>query len=101
MRLVQALLRQAARDFAVGTRSPVARAASPGRNLWGSRVKAWLTERDIAAVQAHLLAIEKLMLRSRRGPGRTLVAASWVLAPLGHEPAAKSRAGRNAGPNHV
>lgn len=95
VRLGRTLLRAAARDFAVGVRSPLARSGGGRRNLWVSRVKAWLTDREIGAVHGHLRAIEKLMLPSRRGPGRTLCAASWVLAPLGVEGKEGSR--RSAG----
>lgn len=84
-RLIRALLRAAARDAAVGLRSPLARPRTPGRNLWGSRMKAWLDDREIAAVDRHLVAIERLMLRSRRGPGKLLVAASWLVAPVSRE----------------
>jgi len=81
-RMARALLRAAARDFEAGLRSPAARTRSPGRNLWASRSKAWLTGDEIASIDRHLEAIERLVLGARRGPRRTLCAVSWVLAPL-------------------
>lgn len=81
-RIARALLRAAARDFDAGLRSPAARTRSPGRNLWASRSKAWLSDDEIASIDRHLASIEEILLGARRGPGRTLCAASWVLAPL-------------------
>jgi predicted transcriptional regulator len=95
-RVVQALLRAAARDFAAGARSPLARVGTATQNLWASRVKAWLTDRDIAAVREHLRAIDTLMLGSRRAPGTTLCAVSWVLAPVAAD--VDRAAGRRATP---
>lgn len=85
LRIARALLRAAERDFARGLGHPAARARPPGRNLWVSRGKGWLTPAEIEAVLAHLEAIDRLVLRARRGAGRTLCAVSSVLAPVGKE----------------
>lgn len=82
VRLGRALLRAAARDFAIGVHSPLARSEGARRNLWMSRAKAWLTDREIGAIYGRLREIEELLLNARRGPGKVLCAASWVLAPL-------------------
>jgi DNA-binding transcriptional ArsR family regulator len=82
VRLGRTLLRAAARDFAVGVHSSLARGDGARRNLWVSRAKAWLTDREIGAIHRRLLEIEELLARARRGPGKVLCAASWVLAPL-------------------
>lgn len=82
VRLGRTLLRAAARDFAVGVQSPLARSDGPRRNLWVSRTQAWLTDREIGAICAQLSKIDELLLNARRGPGKVLYAASWVLAPL-------------------
>lgn len=81
-RIARALLRAAARDFDAGLRSPAARTRSPGRTLWASRSKAWLSDQEVASIDRRLAAIERILLGARRGPARTLFAASWVLAPL-------------------
>jgi len=85
--VTRALLRTAERDLARGARLPVARAAAPRRNLWLSRVKGWLTPREVAAVIAHLEAIDALVLGARRGPGKLLCAVSSAMAPLAAEAA--------------
>lgn len=83
VRLGRTLLRAAARDFAAGVHSPLARGSGARRNLWVSRAKAWLTDGEIGWIHARLLEIEELLLNARRGPGKVLCAASWVLAPVG------------------
>jgi DNA-binding transcriptional ArsR family regulator len=93
VRLGRTLLRAAARDFAMGVHVPRARSEGARRNLWVSRAKAWLTEREIGVIHRRLVEIEELLLNARRGPGKALYAASWVLAPLG---AADERRGTRA-----
>jgi len=91
-RLVGGALRIAERDIGVALASGRAvYRRGPRRNAWCARVKGWLTERELAAVRAHLEAASELLVRGRKRPGAGLHAVAFVLAPL-----APSTRGRRA-----
>jgi DNA-binding transcriptional ArsR family regulator len=82
-RIVQAMTRAAARDFAKGYRSGV-RVSGDARGLWAARFQAWLTEADVREVNRILERLIRVMHRGAPKPGeiRGLHAMTFVLAPM-------------------
>lgn len=79
--VVSGLLRLARRDFKRALGSGLEVVDGPGRNLWGSRGKGWLTEAEVRRINSSLLGITEMLKRARRRPGSGLHAFAFVLAP--------------------
>lgn len=81
--LTRAMLRQAQRDFEGGCERRDAATAGPERELWSLRLEAALTRTELRELNEHLQAIVALLRKPRRTRTGTLVALTWILAPLG------------------
>lgn len=53
----------------------------PHRNLWGGRMKGWLTPEDLVEVNQIIERLLFLMQKQGPGPGRTIHSLGWVLSP--------------------
>jgi predicted transcriptional regulator len=82
--LARIRLRSAARGFVRACRPDVATVEGPKRNLWMTRWKGWLSNREIEEANSHLGRLIEL-LRHRAGPvaaNRKLHEFTFVLAPV-------------------
>jgi predicted transcriptional regulator len=82
--LAKIRLRSAARGFVRACRPDVATVEGPTRNLWVTRWKGWLSNRELEEANAHLARLIEL-LRHRAGPvsaKRKLHEFTFVLAPI-------------------
>jgi predicted transcriptional regulator len=82
--LARIRLRSAARGFVRACRPDVATVEGPTRNLWMTRWKGWLSDREIEEANSHLGRLIEL-LRHRAGPvsaNRKLHEFTFVLAPV-------------------
>lgn len=85
------MLRIAARDFGSALKRSDVATEGPLREVWASRSKGWVDERDLAELN-RLLARALQLLHKPRTPARDkLIALTWVLAPL---PVRPSRRGQ-------
>lgn len=97
LKVSRVILRQAQRDFALGLRQPAAVTRGPLRNLWALRLEGSLGPADVRRINRHLAGILKILRGARTrltapGPARSLMAVSWVLAPVPPHPARRRRA---------
>jgi DNA-binding transcriptional ArsR family regulator len=81
------MLRTAERDFAAAIRDPAVAAEGPLRALWASRMKGWVSEKELAEINALLARIMALLERGKRPDRAMLVSLTWVLAPVAAQPA--------------
>ena len=86
---VGSMLRSAERDFHAGFRSERSVPEGEARNLWASRVRAWLTEEERVEVNQLLARLYEICERPRSDKEEQLCTLTWVLAPL--EPQAARR----------
>lgn len=82
---VASMLRTTERDFARAF-GPEAETEGPQRNLWAGRVRSWLSDEDLVAVNRLLGELEAILGRTKT-PGRDrLHAFTFVLAPIPAQP---------------
>lgn len=82
--LARIRLRSAARGFVRACRPDVATVEGPTRNLWVTRWKGWLSNRELEEANTHLARLIEL-LRHKAGPvsaKRKLHEFTFVLAPV-------------------
>ena len=82
--LARIRLRSAARGFVRACRPELATVEGPNRNLWVTRWKGWLSNRELQEANIHLARLIEL-LRHRAGPvsaKRKLHEFTFVLAPV-------------------
>lgn len=85
-RLLAAALRSAARDFSAGLESGRGVTNGPRRNLWGGRLKGWLSPADQAHVNKLLGELCDLLRSSRPSKGRQRRCPLWKRCfPGGHD----------------
>lgn len=88
--IVAALLRVAERDFRDGFTPALATVGGPARNLWGGRVKAWLSDEELREVNDLLQRLMALFRAGSRSEDRQLCSFAWTLAPLEARPVRRS-----------
>lgn len=87
--IVASMLRVAGRDFRRAMQAGVTISAEP-RRIWGGRLKGWVTNRDLAGINAHIEAIIEILGRRRPGRGARLHVLAWMHAPAAERrPAAR------------
>jgi predicted transcriptional regulator len=82
--LARIRMRSAARGFVRACRPDLATVEGPNRNLWVTRWKGWLSNRELEEANTHLARLIEL-LRHRAGPvsaKRKLHEFTFVLAPV-------------------
>jgi DNA-binding transcriptional ArsR family regulator len=77
--VVEGVLRLARRDF---RRAMRAGARGPLREVWGGRVKGWLTPHQQTRLNQHIERIDALLRSAKRRPGVRPVAFTFVRVPL-------------------
>lgn len=86
------MMRIATRDFAAALKRSDVATEGPEREVWASRSKGWVDQRDLAEIN-RLLSRALELLHKPRSPSRDkLIALAWVLAPL---PVRASRRGQD------
>jgi DNA-binding transcriptional ArsR family regulator len=80
-RVIAGALRLSLRDFQRGFEQPGVRWEGKRRNLWGGRLKGWVSEQDLADVNRLLERLAQIMHRNGPGEGRQIHSLAWVLAP--------------------
>lgn len=81
-RVVKAVIRLGARDFARAVTSGQAVTSGSGRNLWGGRVKGWVTARDLVEVNRLIERLTTLIQRGKPREGASAQALTYVLSPV-------------------
>lgn len=101
-RVVASMMRSANRDFRGGFRPDLAVVKGDARNLWAARMKGWLSDDDLAQLNALLNRILEVFHRGEaaeiaggeshpaKRASRRLHSLTWVLAPID---AAEARGG--------
>lgn len=79
--VIASLTRVARRDFTAGFSVELARVKGSRRNLWGARAVGWLDGDQLRRVNEALKEIHDILAAGSPGPGRELIAISWVVAP--------------------
>jgi hypothetical protein len=80
-RVVSGALRLSLREFQTAITRSQPRVEGPLRNLWGGRIKGWLSDDDLAQVNRLLARLFRLFHRRGPGPGRQCHSLAWVLTP--------------------
>jgi hypothetical protein len=80
-RVVAGAMRLSLREFQQSVAQKGGEFAGPKRNIWGGRMKGWLTESDLQEVNQMLERILHLLSRHGPGPERRVHTLGWVLAP--------------------
>lgn len=85
------MLRIASRDFANALKRSDVATEGPLREVWASRSKGWVDERDLGEIN-RLLSRALELLHKPRSPARNkLIALTWVLAPLPVKPSRRGQ----------
>ncbi len=80
-KIISAMLRMTERDFRAGFTPGRAIVEGETRNLWGSRLKAWLTDDDLSEVNQLLGRLEEIFHQPKLPGDRQLCTLTWVIAP--------------------
>ncbi|SFN70307.1 winged helix-turn-helix domain-containing protein [Dokdonella immobilis] len=89
-RVAASVLRVAERDFKRALGDPGAVVEGPRRELWAARGKGWVGPDQLTEINRLLGRLMELLHQPRTPEHDTLIAVSWVLAPL--EPKSPRRA---------
>jgi hypothetical protein len=81
-RVAGSVLRVAERDFKRALADPAAVDEGPRRELWAARGKGWVGPGQLAEINRLLARMIELLQQPRTPEKQTLIALSWVLAPL-------------------
>lgn len=85
-RFAHALLQIAASDFDEAIDRPDVVLAGPGRQLWTSRVKGWLSEDDLVEVNGLLERLSAILSQPKADGRPHLMSFAFALAPLRPQP---------------
>ena len=80
-------MRIAGRDFERAIARPDVVAEGELRELWGSRTKGWVSDRELAEVNKLLTRLGALLHKKRDARRTRLISLAWVLAPIDAQPA--------------
>ena len=81
-RVAGSVLRVAERDFKRALADPAAVVEGPRRELWAARGKGWVGPDELTEINRLLARMMELLQQPRSPDKQTLIALSWVLAPL-------------------
>jgi DNA-binding transcriptional ArsR family regulator len=81
-RVAASVLRVAERDFRRAIGDPDSVVEGPRRELWAARGKGWVSPGQLTEINQLLGRLMELLQQPRTPDQGTLVALSWVLAPL-------------------
>ena len=93
---VHGLLHIAGRDFENSLTNTQVVVEGTGRELWASRNKGWLSENDLAEVNALLERLSILTSQAKNDDRKYLVSLAFVMAPISAQP--KRREQRKGAP---
>lgn len=79
--IVRAALRLADRDFSRAIPSPDAVVDGAARNVWGGRVKGWVTHEQLVEINAAIAHLTELLQSAGPRPGAQLQSFTYVLTP--------------------
>ena len=85
--VVAGMLRTAERDFASAIRDASVCVEGETRELWASRSKGWVGERELVEINRALARISALLKKPRSAQRAQLVSVTWVVAPVTPKPA--------------
>lgn len=85
------MLRIAARDFGAALKRSDVATEGLLREVWASRSKGWVDERDLAEINRLLGRILQLLHKPRSEAREKLIALTWVLAPLPVKPSRRGQ----------
>jgi DNA-binding transcriptional ArsR family regulator len=88
--VVTSALRLSLRDFQRGLQTGAV-SEGPRRELWGGRVKGWVTARELARLNELLQEAHTILRAGRPGAGTTLMTVGFVLAPSGRTKSTRIR----------
>lgn len=90
--IMGAMLRITQRDFSEAVAEGTAKIGGPHRNLWGGRVKGWISKAGLREINRHLRRVSEIVLSPDREAEGGLHSLTFVLTPL--EPKLRKRGGR-------
>ena len=86
LRTLSTAFRMAERDMKAALSNPDSKSAGPHRNVFGARMHCRLAKKELAELNKHLRAIEKLLIRAHQShepsPGDSFVSLTLALMPL-------------------
>jgi DNA-binding transcriptional ArsR family regulator len=85
-KIVNSMLRSAGRDFQTGMDNDAAVTNGPCRNLWGARLKGWLSQNQISEVNDLLHQLYDVFHASGPSDDKTLCALTWNITPIDAQP---------------
>lgn len=80
-KVVAGAMRLSLREFNRAVTQNSGKFTGPNRNIWGGRIKGWLSDADRLEVNQLLERVLQLMIRQGPAPGRHVHSLGWVLAP--------------------
>lgn len=86
-RTATSMSRLSQRDFASAIARSDSVVAGPLRELWAARVRAWVSDEEIAELNRLLNEIVQLLHRPRAKKADKLIALHWIVAPIDAKPA--------------
>jgi len=86
------MMRIAARDFSAALKRTDVATEGPERDVWASRSKGWVDQRDLAEINRLLARALQLLHKPRSASRDKLIALAWVLAPLPVRPSRRGQA---------
>lgn len=96
VRFVRGLMQIASSDFEAATAAGALTVSGSGRELWASRNKGWLSDSDLAEVNALLERLSVLVSQPRSADRTRLASLAFCLAPLDPQPRRRRGGKRSA-----
>lgn len=96
-KVVSGALRLSLREFNRAVVQKAGDATGANRNMWGGRIKGWLSDAELNEVNRLLDRMMRLMSGRGPGPGRRVYSLGWVLAPVRVPQRALQLTARNKG----
>lgn len=93
-KVVRSALRLGARDFARAMASGGVVTAGEMRNVWGGRVKGWVTEGDLPEINRLITRLTELIQHGKPRAGARAQSLTWVLTPAAAKGVASGKRAR-------
>ena len=90
-RVVAGAVRLGIRDFNRAMVTPETEFSGPARNVWGGRMKGWVSKEDVVEINRLIEELAAIFHRSTQEDGKSLQSLAWVSAPVGVKGRAKKR----------
>lgn len=95
-RVVAGAVRLGIRDFNRAMVASDTEFSGPSRNVWGGRMKGWVSKEDVIEINRLLEELGAIFHRSTQEEGKSLQSLAWISAPVGVKGRAKRRAAPKA-----